>query len=85
MREGNWEGLANNIYNDLAFALYEKFPILSILKKELIEAGALCAEITGSGPTLFGLCKNKKHAEEVIEKLNPEYKETFYCGISRVG
>ncbi len=42
------------LHNDLAPALYEKFPYLRILKEELSQ-NSFGAEITGSGPTLFSI------------------------------
>jgi 4-diphosphocytidyl-2-C-methyl-D-erythritol kinase len=85
MKSGNWKKLSELIYNDLAFALYEKFPIQNILKQEMLEAGCLNVEITGSGPTLYGICSDKNHAIEITEKLTSKYKNSFYCGYSKIG
>jgi len=56
LRDNDPEGVAKNLHNDLAPALYGKFPLLSILRDFLVEHGALNAEITGSGPSLFAVC-----------------------------
>ena len=85
MKKGNWEKLSGLIYNDLAFALYDKFPILGIIKKEMLDSGALNVEITGSGPTLYGICSDKNHAVKITETFKMKYSESFYCGYSRIG
>jgi len=56
LRNNDPQGVAENLHNDLAFALYRKFPLLSILRDFMLEHGALNAEITGSGPSLFAVC-----------------------------
>ncbi|MCF7791814.1 MAG: 4-(cytidine 5'-diphospho)-2-C-methyl-D-erythritol kinase [Victivallales bacterium] len=85
LKAGDWLKASKFIYNDLAPALYEKFPIQEILKEEMLNAGLLNVEITGSGPTLFGICSGKQQAIEAEKKLHSKYGDTFYCGISKAG
>ncbi len=56
LRGNDPKGVAENLHNDLAAALYKKFPLLSLLRDFMLEHGALNAEITGSGPSLFAVC-----------------------------
>ena len=51
-----WKG---HLHNDFEDALFPKFPILSDLKKQLYEAGAYYASLSGSGSTVYGLFKAK--------------------------
>ena len=51
----DWQGVAANLRNDLAPALWEKFPLLGMIRDELAALGAFAAEVSGSGPTLFAL------------------------------
>jgi len=41
--------------NDLAPAIFRKFPLLEIIKEQLYADGALAVQISGSGPSLFAL------------------------------
>ena len=43
------------VHNDLAFALYEKFPLLGMLKEFIMANGAMAVEVSGSGSSLFAL------------------------------
>ena len=69
LRHNDPAGVAANLHNDLAFALYEKFPLLAILRDFLCENGALNAEITGSGPSLFAVCATPEGRDELARML----------------
>jgi 4-diphosphocytidyl-2-C-methyl-D-erythritol kinase len=72
------------VKNDLAPALYNKFPILSILRDDLISFGAKTAEITGSGPTLFSICKDKSDADKIAVKMVKKYGSALKLAISPI-
>ena len=57
--------------NDLALALYEKFPLLTIMKDHLLELGALAVQVSGSGSSLFALWE-----KDVLEKAEL-FRERF--------
>ena len=73
----NWQKLGELIHNDLAIALYKKFPALKILKEDLIEAGAFNAAITGSGPTLFGITNSRQRSECIAKSVAKKYSGTI--------
>lgn len=74
LRHNDPAGVAANLYNDLAFALYEKFPLLGILRDFLCENGALNAEITGSGPSLFAVCATAEERDELARALSAAFR-----------
>ena len=51
----NFEQAAKLCANDLENALFDKFPLLVSLRRELFALGALCVHISGSGPALFAM------------------------------
>lgn len=55
LRTGDFRSASKLLRNDLANALWEKFPILRMEKEKLIAEGAAAVQITGSGPSLFAL------------------------------
>jgi 4-diphosphocytidyl-2-C-methyl-D-erythritol kinase len=59
------EAIAPLLRNDLEQAAFSLRPELREKKKRLLRAGALGALVSGSGPTLFGLCRDDAHAAEV--------------------
>ncbi len=62
---GDPAGLAGLLHNDLEEVAFELRPELARAKAALLEAGALGASLSGSGPTLFALAESEAHAHEV--------------------
>ena len=57
--------LAQLLHNDLEGAAFGLRPELARAKAALLEAGALGASVSGSGPTLFAVAESEAHAHEV--------------------
>ena len=69
----NWENLCRN---DLAPAVFSKFPLLELLKQKLLLSGAFAVQLSGSGSSLFALFAHGK-AAAAAEALAEEYRD-FY-------
>ncbi|XRE44628.1 Homoserine kinase [Tenacibaculum discolor] len=50
-------------------------PHFDLVKKEALKAGALGAGISGSGPTIFALCKGDTTAENVYKTIQNTYQD----------
>ncbi|HVM35911.1 MAG TPA: 4-(cytidine 5'-diphospho)-2-C-methyl-D-erythritol kinase [Actinomycetota bacterium] len=70
---GDVDEIAPLLHNDLEAAALVLRPELGRKKKELLAAGAVAAAMSGSGPTLFGLCRNSKDAHEVAERVKSSF------------
>jgi homoserine kinase len=78
--------------NSLVDVIVEPFrkgliPFFDEVKTNALNAGALGAGISGSGPTIFALCKGEKSAKEVYEAIESTYKKTgigFEMFISKI-
>ncbi|MBX7149332.1 4-(cytidine 5'-diphospho)-2-C-methyl-D-erythritol kinase [bacterium] len=55
--------------NDLEDVTLKKYPIVSEIKDLLIKNGALGAQMTGSGPSVFGIFADKETADKAGKKL----------------
>jgi 4-diphosphocytidyl-2-C-methyl-D-erythritol kinase len=62
-------GISHILWNDLEEAVSRKYHEITIMKKLLLEAGALGALMTGSGPTVFGVFSEKESALEAYRKV----------------
>lgn len=67
----SFENIFNNAQvlnsgNDLEKVIFKKHPKLRSIKKALINSGAYFAALSGSGPTIFGLFKNKEKARKAV-------------------
>ncbi len=70
---GDAAGVAANLHNDLAPALYAKFPLLTLLRDFMREHGALNAEVTGSGSSLFAVCPDVESRRKLAAALRSEF------------
>jgi 4-diphosphocytidyl-2-C-methyl-D-erythritol kinase len=68
LAEGDLEGVAANLGNDLELAAFDLRPELEGLKLRMLEAGALGSIMTGSGSAIIGLCRDERHAAQVATK-----------------
>ena len=63
------QGIAKLFFNDLETVTQSRHPIIGEIKSAMIQAGALNAMMSGSGPTVFGYFKNKKDAMSCFRQL----------------
>lgn len=69
--------LAKNIYNVLEEVTKNKYPIIKEIEDTMLEEGALGSMMSGSGPTVFGLYKNKNDANRCRDILQKKHKEVY--------
>ncbi len=78
LKAGDLAGVARRMYNVFEDALPERQHIrVADIKNVLIQCGALGANMSGSGPTAFGLFDAKWRAEEAYARLRETVKDTF--------
>ena len=73
LAEGDLVQLGALLVNDLEPAAFDLLPCLETGKQRLLEAGAVGAVMSGSGPTLLGLCRDEEHAGKVARAVNPAF------------
>ncbi len=67
LRTGDAEALGAALHNDLEVAVFHLRPELREHRDALVQAGALGAVVSGSGPTMMGLAVDAQHAAELAE------------------
>ena len=68
------QALASSLRNDLEAPLFAKFPLLGMIRRVLLEAGALAVHVSGSGPSLFALSPPEK-AQVIAENYNLAFSQ----------
>lgn len=63
--------LAGVVFNRMESAVFTDHPALREVIDALRAAGCPAAALSGSGPTLFGLCRDGDHAREVAGGVGP--------------
>lgn len=61
--------------NDLERITSEKYPLVNDLKTILRKTGALACQMTGSGPTVFGIYSTNEEADEACKKISKHVPE----------
>lgn len=61
--------VARMLENDLEKTVYSIIPQLTADREILMTEGASAALVSGSGPSLYGLCSTKEKADEVTERM----------------
>jgi len=66
----DWELIAHSVVDRIAEPLRAKYvPGFFEVKEAALSAGALAASLSGSGPSLFALCRGRDRAEAVGEAM----------------
>ncbi len=55
------EEIAKLCHNDLEYAIFEKFPLIAMMREHLLAKGALTVHVSGSGSSLFALLPHDRH------------------------
>lgn len=62
-------GLAEGLWNDLEPEAIRRCPIIALIQSHLRTLGCLAARISGSGPSVFGLCRDAAHAHDLAAAM----------------
>ena len=78
LEQGDLEGVARRMYNVFEDVLPERQRSrVWDIKNTLIQCGALGANMSGTGPTAFGLFEDETAAREAYAQLSEQYRETY--------
>lgn len=69
LQAGNWEASIKGLFNSLERPVFKKYPVLEIIRLELLNSGASGALLSGSGSTVFGIIYGKEPGEEVRQRF----------------
>ena len=69
LEKGDLREIASHMGNVLEDVTIPMHPVIDEIKREMTDAGALNAMMSGSGPTVFGLFENKMEARKAQERI----------------
>lgn len=76
-QEGQVPGM---VFNRMERPVFLDHPHLESMKERLIELGCTAAAMSGSGPTLFGVCENKRAANRIASAIK-DYPASVVCSV----
>jgi 4-diphosphocytidyl-2-C-methyl-D-erythritol kinase len=65
------------VQNDLEPVVAPQYPVIGEIKEKLLKLGCSEAQMSGSGPTVFGKVKQKDEAERIIKLIKEEYPRCY--------
>lgn len=69
LEEGSLEGITSRMGNVLETVTIKKYPVIRKIKDAMLANGAENALMSGSGPTVFGIYREKERAGEAYKAL----------------
>lgn len=69
LKEKDLTGICDRLENVLETVTAREYPIIEKVKKRLMDQGAMGALMSGSGPTIFAIFRDKKTADNALESL----------------
>ena len=72
LTNGSLGELALGLWNDLQPEAIRRCPVIPALLAQLRDRGSLGVSLSGSGPSVFGLCRDLPHAQEIAARLRSE-------------
>lgn len=77
IEKGDIFDVAANVHNVFEPVVAADVRDVVRIKNVLLDSGALCAAMTGSGSAVFGIFTNREEAEKVKRKLGRRYADVF--------
>lgn len=79
LSRGDLEGICSNMGNVLEDVSISRYTVLNDIKADLVSLGAIGTQMSGSGPTVFGIFSDREAAENAKETLRQKYKTAYIC------
>lgn len=67
LKAGSLKGITDRMGNVLETVTVKEYPVISQIKEEMLKTGAENSLMSGSGPTVFGIYKEKETAKKAYE------------------
>ena len=85
LETGDLEGVCHRVYNVFEDCLPRKYRRVAEIKRKLLSMDAMCAAMTGTGPTVFAIFREREKGEAARAVLAGEYRQTYLVRPLRQG
>ena len=83
LSNGSLSELATGLWNDLQPEAIRRCPVIQKVHSSLQESGCLAAVMSGSGPSVVGLCRDRDHAQEIASRIRRSAPASWRLDIVR--
>ncbi|AVK64370.1 4-(cytidine 5'-diphospho)-2-C-methyl-D-erythritol kinase [Lactobacillus sp. CBA3606] len=77
VQSGNLEQIFQHMGNVLEPITANRYPEIMQIKQQLLTFGADAAQMSGTGPTVFGVCRKRSRAQRVYNSLKGFCREVY--------
>lgn len=77
MQTGDWRGALQKMGNVLEPVTEQQYPEIGRLKAKMLKLGADVAQMSGTGPTVFAICRSESRAKRVYNGLRGFCHEVY--------
>ena len=81
LKRGSTQMTGKGLFNALQETVFNKYPLLKIIKNSLEKAGAKHVHLTGSGSTVFVLLKKRDKGEELAKLIRKQIKSPLWTQV----
>lgn len=79
LESGDIERLGEACFNDFEPVMLAHFPVLRTIKKALTQPGVCGVSMSGSGPTMYAVCRSSDVAQEVAQTIRNRGWQVWAC------
>ncbi len=79
LKNADLHKVCNNMGNVLEDVSISHYNILTNVKEDLVSLGAIASQMSGSGPTVFGIFEDEEKALSAKDILWKKYKTAYIC------
>lgn len=77
IQTANFGMMSRGMSNSLQQVTAERYPEITAIRERLLQYGADVAQMSGSGPTVFALCRKKSRADRVFNSMKGFCHEVY--------
>ncbi|MGL4372849.1 MAG: 4-(cytidine 5'-diphospho)-2-C-methyl-D-erythritol kinase, partial [Turicibacter sp.] len=85
INENDYKGVCDRLGNSLEAVTFERYPVVSDIKKKLIQFGADAVLMSGSGPTVFALVRKEYKLRRIINSINGCFRDHEVFAVRLIG
>lgn len=79
LKRGSLTELKDSMTNSFSEVIEGLYPETKTMREDLLAAGCLAAQLTGSGSAVFGICETIEESRRVKEIISKEYNYVYIC------
>ena len=79
LESGDIASLGGGLFNDLEAVVLPRFPVVRTIKQALTRPGVVGVSMSGSGPTVYALCRSLAVAHDVAMAVQSSQWEVWVC------